>query len=301
MLVALTGASGFIGSYTAKALVQAGHEVRALVRESSRRDHIESSVNQFVVGTHDELHVAHELVKGVDAVIHNSVDWQPLRRDDVEAHFRGNVLGTLNLLEAARQAGCRQFVFVSSVATHHEIVTTPTITETHPLWPATLYGAYKAAVEPHLKAYHARYGMNTSAWRPAAVYGVDPDLQRSQWRGLIQRAAAGEKIDIDRGGKITHVQDVADALTCAIGDEQTAGQIYNLVDQYLYWQRVAELTKEVTGSTAEIVDRAETGPTNNFDTTKAETFFDRHGNTTALRRGETGVRDYIRALLATAV
>ncbi|MEM6854296.1 MAG: NAD(P)-dependent oxidoreductase [Planctomycetota bacterium] len=297
MLVTLTGASGFIGSYTAKALADAGHEVRALVRNTSRRDHIEDFVTEFAVGTHDDPAVAHELVRGADAIIHNSVDWHPLRKEDINAHFRSNLLGTLTLLEAARQAGCSQFVFVSSVATHHEIVTTPTIVETHPLWPGNLYGAYKAAIEPNLKAYHTKYGMNTSAWRPAAVYGVDPNLDRSQWRGLIQRAAAGEPIETDRGGKITHVQDVADALTCAIGDDQTAGQVYNLVDQYLYWQRVAELAKEIAGSDAEITDRTGTGPANQFDTAKAEAFFDRHGKPTALRRGEAGVRAYVAELL----
>ena len=50
MLVALTGASGFIGSYTARALHRAGHTVRALVRPTSRRDHIEDVVSEWREG-----------------------------------------------------------------------------------------------------------------------------------------------------------------------------------------------------------------------------------------------------------
>ena len=137
MRVALTGASGFVGHRTAAALDRAGHAVRALVRPTSRRDHIEPHVAEFVEGQQDDGHALHRLVEGVDCVVHNSVDWHPLRHDDPWAHYQTNLMGTLHLMEQARVAGVGQFVFVSSVATHHEIVTTPTITETHPTWPST--------------------------------------------------------------------------------------------------------------------------------------------------------------------
>jgi nucleoside-diphosphate-sugar epimerase len=299
MLIALTGASGFIGSCIAQALHRAGHEVRALVRPTSRRDHIAPFIAQWTEGDAADPQAIVALVAGVDAVIHDAADWDALRRAPV-ANFENNVLGTLRLLDAARQAGVEQFLFVSSVAVYTEIPPSANgrITEETPTWPGGIYGAYKAAVEPHLKAYHATYGMNTSSWRPAAVYGVDPKLQRSQWFDLIKAAKQGGTIDTAQGGKITHVQDIADALTLALGDETTAGQFYNLVDGYLYWQRAAEFAKEVTGSTATIIDRKGAGPKNQFDCTKAIEFFNRHGNTVALRRGEAGVREYIAELLA---
>jgi len=139
--------------------------------------------------------------------------------------------------------------------------------------------------------------MNTSSWRPAAVYGVDPKLEKSQWYDLVKTAKQGGAIDTAHGGKITHVQDIADALTLAIGDEKCAGQFYNLVDRYIYWQQAAEFAKEISGSNAQITDRKGAGPKNNFDTTKAIEFFNRHGNSTALRRGLDGVRDYVAELL----
>jgi nucleoside-diphosphate-sugar epimerase len=298
MLIALTGASGFIGSYTARALHRAGHRVRALVRSSSRRDHIELVVAEWVVGEQNEQEAVEQLVRGADAVIHNSVSWN--RSATVElADLEDNIMGSLRLLETARLAGVRQFIFVSSVAAYHEIPDSAggRITEETVTWPQSTYGAYKVAVEAHLKAYHARYQMNTSAWRPAAVYGVDPNLNRSQWFDLIQRIRRGETIDEPRGGKITHVQDVADALALAVGDASTSGQFYNLVDQYLYWQQVAEIARELSGTTSHIEDRKGSGPKNQFDTHTARDFFDRHGNKVALRRGTDGVRDYVRELL----
>lgn len=296
MLVALTGASGFIGSHIAQSLHRAGHEVRALVRRTSQRDHIAAFVGEFREGELNDQQALAGLVAGVDCVIHNGVDRGALQMAPIK-NYQVNVLGSLELLEAARLAGVGQFIFVSSVAVHHEILPGGWIDENHPTWPANIYGAYKAAIESHLKAYFHTYGMNTSAWRPAAVYGIAPKLARSQWYDLIDAVRRNQQIDIAQGGKITPVGDVADALTAAVGDEQVAGQFYNLVDCYLYWQQVAEIAKQLTGSTSQIIDRKGVGPKNQFNNAKAIAFFDRHGNTTALRRGAEGVRDYVQKLL----
>jgi nucleoside-diphosphate-sugar epimerase len=298
MLVAITGASGFVGSYTVAALHRAGHEVRALARPTSRRDHIEAFVSQWTEGDIADPQSAAALVAGVDAVIHDAADWDALRRSP-QINFERNVLASLRLLESARQAGAGQFLFVSSVAVYHNIPPSANgrITEETPAWPSGIYGAYKAAVEPHLIAYQCTYGMNTSSWRPAAVYGVDPKHDRSQWFDLIKVAKHGGTIDTPQGGKVTHVQDVADALTLAVGDEKVAGQFYNLVDHYMYWQVAAELAKEMSGSGATVLDRKGAGPTNQFETATARQFFDRHGNAVALRRGVGGVREYVKELL----
>ena len=299
MLVALTGGSGFIGSYTVRALKREGHDVRALVRNSSRRDHIEADVAEFVEGDVADESVMPKLCDGVDAVIHDAVDWSSVRDDGAAFdHFDKNVAGTLKLLETARRKGVGQFLFVSSGAVNHEIVTPPTIAETHPTWPNSLYGAYKAAVEPFLKAYHFRYGMNTSSWRPVAVYGVDPKLEKSQWFDLIDAARKGEAVDKSGGGKITNVNDVADALAYAVGDESTAGEIYNLAEMYLHWCEPPMMAAELAGSRAKVADRrGDGGAKNSYDKSKAVAFFDRHGNADGLRRGREGVRRYVGELL----
>lgn len=296
MLVALTGASGFIGGCTARSLKRLGHRVRALVRPSSRRDGIADSVAEWRVGDLHDPQALAGLVAGAEAVIHNGVDWAALE-EGPQPHFERNLLASLRLLEAARRAGVPQFIFVSSVAVYHTILADRPLDETHPTWPHSLYGAYKAAVEPHLLAYQHVYGMNTSSWRPAAVYGVDPTLPRSQWFDLIKAGRDGGIVSDPKGGKITHVQDVADALALAVGDDAVAGQFYNLVDGYMYFQVAAEIARELSGSNAKIEDRKGTGPRNQFQTRKAIDFFDRHGNNVALRRGVAGVREYVRELL----
>lgn len=69
-----------------------------------------------------------------------------------------------------------------------------------------------AAVEMHLKVYHAAYEMNASSWRPATMYGLNSELDRSHWFDLVKQVKQGQAVTTDKRGTVVHVQDVADAL-----------------------------------------------------------------------------------------
>ena len=178
MLIAVTGATGLVGSHTVKALKARGHRVRAMVRRTSRRDHIAPFVDEWIVGEAEDQQAQAGLVAGAECVIHAAVDFAA--SDIPSVHFRRNVLASLDLLDAARRAAVEQFIFVSSGAVYAEILQDRKLDESHPTWPDGMYGAYKAAVEPFLKAYHAQFGMNTSSWRPVAIsYITTPKLKIS--------------------------------------------------------------------------------------------------------------------------
>jgi len=238
MHIALTGVSGFIGSAIARHLHAAGHTVTGLVRETSRRDHIEAFVERFVVGPHDDETCWDEFLDGSDCVIHNSVDWEPLKAKpvDLDGHLRSNLDASIRLLHASSP---RQFIFVSTIAVHHDMLErerapdgTNLITEDHPLRPSRLYGAYKAAVEAHLWAEHFGGDRNTSAVRPCAVYGVDPNLERSHGYGIVRELLETGRCDRAGGGKYVHVDDVAAVIGAIVGNDAAAGRPFNLVDCY---------------------------------------------------------------------
>ena len=296
MLIALTGVTGFLGHYTAAALQEKGHHIRVLVLSTEPRNQQEPVADELHVGDQYDSQAQSKLVAGVDAVIQVAIDWKALNQSPT-ANFERNVLGSLQLLEAARQAGVKQFLFVSSLDVYHEILSDRALDETHPAWPASIYGAYKAAVELHLKAYHTTHAMNTSAWRPATMYGINPQLQKSIWFDMVKTIRDGGEISTDEDGMLVHVEDVAEALALAVGDESVAGQFYNLVDCGLEWQEAAEMTKELTGSAAIIQNRPSRGTRRPFNPVKAVAFFNQHGNAKALRRGKEGVAGYLAALL----
>lgn len=291
MHVALTGASGFIGSRIAQQLHQQGHSVAALVRETSATEHIQPYVQRFVTGTQDDAAACDALLEGSDCVIHNSVDWQPLKEGDHEQHYQSNLLGTLRLMHKALP---RQFVFISTIAVHHDMRPrwNGIIDEDHPTRPGMLYGAYKAAIEAHLWAMHVSHGMNFAALRPCGVYGIDPKLERSHGFDLINKIKRNEPISKTGGGKFVHVDDVAAATVACVGNPGANAGLYNLVDCYARWADWAMMACDIMGVQREIDTSSPTQPKNTFTRDAAQSLG------VQLDRGHDGIRAHLEELLA---
>lgn len=292
MRIALTGVSGFIGSAIARHLHEGGHQVTGLVRETSRRDHIEPFVDRFVAANQDDESAWPALLDGADAVIHNSVDWGPIRAKDQRTHGESNLLASIRLLHVAAP---RPFVFMSTIAVHHDMRPRweGRIDEDHPLRPGGEYGAYKAGVEAHLWAAHHESGQHTAAIRPCAVYGIDPNLSRSHGHALIEKMKRGEPIDKPAGGKFVHVEDVAAATVAAL-QPAAAGKPFNLVDCYARWADWALIAQDLLGTSVSIDTSSPPEPKNVFLKDQArslgcpEPFLD---------RGHDGIREHLAQLI----
>jgi nucleoside-diphosphate-sugar epimerase len=295
MRIALTGASGFIGCYTARLLHEKGHAVTALVRPTSRRDHIEPHVDRFVVGEQDDESVWQDLLRDAECVIHNSIDW-PFGDDwTLEQHLRSNLVGSIKLLAASQVGVPRQFVYVSSIAVHHDMRPrwNGLIDEDHPLRPANEYGALKAAVEAHLWAAHYEKGQHTCALRPCAVYGIDPELSRSHGHALIEKIKRGEAVTKPGGGKFVHIDDVAAAIVAVVGNPDAAGRPYNLVDCYARWADWAKIACEEMGVAGGVpIDFSSPPQSKNVFTKDAAQSLG-----VRLDRGHEGIRQHLRELL----
>ncbi|WP_247217873.1 NAD-dependent epimerase/dehydratase family protein [Synechococcus sp. C9] len=174
MRVLITGGAGFIGSAIQDIYLQAGHEVAIL--------------DNFAAGNPAYVH-PHSRVYQADLRESNLVwqifqDWQPevvshhaaqidVRQSVAEpvADAQINILGSLNVLEAAAQMGVKQFIFASSGgACYGELQQIPA-PETHPLQPISPYGIAKVTLEHYLHFYYQAYGLCYGILRYANVYG----------------------------------------------------------------------------------------------------------------------------------
>ena len=291
MRIALTGTSGFIGAEIARQATLAGHKVQGLVRATSRTDHLDPWVDRLVVGTHDQDRARDELLEGVDAVIHNSFDWQALRKGDLVAHMKGNMIGSIDLLQAA---GDRPFIFMSSVAVHHHIHPRweGVIDGLHPTRPGSFYGALKAAVEAHMWAAHAERGQAVTAIRPCAVYGIDPDQTRSIGWPIIEKVQSGEPYARSGGGKFVHVDDVATATVACLDNAAASPEIYHLVDCYARWGDWAVMTAELLDLELDVDLSSPTASRNMFDTENVKRDLG-----VSLDRGFDGIRKHIASMI----
>ena len=263
MQIAITGSSGFIGAALVRRAVEQGHEVVALVRETSRRDHIEDLVSRFVVGTHDEPHARAALLEGTDVVVHNSFDWPAMK--DFSRHLQGNLVGSLDFL---KESGDRHFIYMSSIAVHHFMHDRweGVIDESHPGRPGNDYGALKAAIEAHMWSANASTGQAVTAIRPCGVYGIDPRTNRSIGWPFIERIRRGEAFERKGGGKFVHVDDVAAATIAAVDNPAASPAVYNLVDCYARWCDWAQVIANRLGVELDIDDSSPSAPKNMFDT-----------------------------------
>lgn len=142
----VTGATGFVGSWVTRTLVEAGHDVRVMHRASSRLDAIADLNVEHVVGDITDTDVLNQAVQGIDWVFHVaaiSAYW----RTDKDAIYRVNVDATRDLLLASERAGVKRFVFTSSAAAIGYSDDDHAVDESHPF-----------NIDPSLSPYaHSKY------------------------------------------------------------------------------------------------------------------------------------------------
>ena len=258
MYVAMTGATGFVGSYTVKSLVEAGHRIRALVRPTREASWLEELGIEICKGEMTDEGTLYALVEGADVVIHAAYD--STAESEHLQYLRANIFGSLTLLEFSRLAGVRQFICTTStyllrpdVCTPADVYQTP-ITEDSPLVsPQNSYVMHNTVLESACRTYYAQFGMNTTAFRCAWIYGIHPNLEKSVWCDILETVQRDTKYESTFGCDVIAVYDVARALTASVDNPAAFGQVFNLCDMFVYNQELAQLAREVADGKAEVV------------------------------------------------
>ncbi|TDA69486.1 MAG: NAD-dependent epimerase/dehydratase family protein [Clostridia bacterium] len=236
MQILVTGGAGFIGSHVVDECLAAGHEVVAVDDLSSgKRENLPPGVPlyQVDVADADAVRQVFELVRP-EQVVHQ-VAQISVSRSVREPAFdaRTNVLGLLNVLEAAVRYGTRSFVFASSGGVLYGDVYEPA-DEEHPAAPVSPYGIAKLTGEMYLQFFVREYGLRCTALRYANVYGPrqDPHGEAGVVAIFLQRMLHGEAPVINGDGKYIRdyvfVEDVARANLSVLAGEGEGFRAYNV-------------------------------------------------------------------------
>ncbi len=275
MRIAVTGGTGFIGRYILRQLASEGHQLRAWHRRESDRSGLDdiSGRIDWVLGKLGAQEDAAALVDGCDAIIHAAL-FHPgggftAGEGDLLAFCQTNLIGTLQLIAAARRADLKRFVYISSCAVHDKILADRPLDETHPTWAASHYGAHKAAIEQFVYSFGLGQQYPICALRPTGVYGADHPIGQSKWFDLVANVVRGQTVSCESGGKEVHAADVAAAASLLLTSpaERIRGEVLNCYDRYVSQHEVATLAKRISGSAAKIQGRA-TAPKHQIQTEK---------------------------------
>jgi nucleoside-diphosphate-sugar epimerase len=229
--VLLTGATGFVGSHIAETLVQRGDAVRALAREGSDTQWLESLGVTVVRGDLTNADSLRRAIDGCDTVVHAAAkvgDW-----GHVDGYRAVNVEGLRHLLDACLDRPLHRFVHISSLgvyAARHHYGTD----ETEPLPDDHIDGYTQSKVEAERLAlqYHRNQNVPVTILRPGFVYGP---RDRTVLPRLAERLKERSVIYIARGRyalNTTYVGNIADAVLLAIDAPRdvVAGEVINITD-----------------------------------------------------------------------
>jgi nucleoside-diphosphate-sugar epimerase len=227
--VALTGATGFVGSHLADALRAAGHDVVCLVRSRGRGAALETAGCTLVEGALEDEAALRRLVEGAEVLHHVAGVIAARTTADFE---RVNRAGTFTLARIARDAGVRRMVYVSSLAVSGPTVPGRPLEEADRDQPVTPYGRSKQAGEEAVRAS----GVAFTIVRPPAVYGPrDRELLRV-FR-LVRRGLAPLLGDGSQELSFIHAADLARALMAAGESDKTLGRTYHAAHAETVTQR----------------------------------------------------------------
>ncbi len=240
----VTGALGCIGAWTCRLLVDEGVPVTAfdlgsdphrlrLIMQPQELDRID-----FVTGDITELEAVERALAEheITNVVHLAALQVPFCKADPVLGARVNVVGTVNVFEAAKRAGLRTTIAYASSAAVYD--------ERGEIAPRTLYGVYKIANEGTARLYWADNGMASIGLRPFIVYGPGRDQGLTAAPTLAMQAAAHhEPYTIPFGGRtqMHYAPDVARGFVRAARSAPEGAAVYNLGGEAVALAEVARL------------------------------------------------------------
>lgn len=237
----ITGAHGFIGAWIVKRLLEKRARIVIFDQSSDSQrlrlimSEAEISQTKVVTGDITEADVLTPIIDsfGITNLIHLAGLQVPTCKSNPRLGAMVNVLGTINVLEAARRAAGQiaNVTYASSAAVFGVIEDERAMTERDEPLPTSHYGVFKRCNEGNARIYHLDSGVNSIGLRPLTVYGVGRDFGlTSDPTKAMKAAVVGRPFHIRFGGRtdFQYVSDTADAFIRAATSNLTGAHVFNL-------------------------------------------------------------------------
>jgi UDP-glucose 4-epimerase len=301
----VTGGAGFIGSHVADHLLEMGHEVVVLDDLSGGfRDNVPAEA-AFVQGSI----LDHELIDGLfkrhafDYVYHLAAyAAEGLSHFIKRFNYNNNLIGSVNLINAAINHQVKCFVFTSSIAVYGA-GQSPMSEDMIPV-PEDSYGISKVAVEQELRVSHEMFGLDYVIFRPHNVYGERQNIG-DRYRNVVgifmNQLLRGEPMTIFGDGMqqraFTHIDDVAPMIAASVNWPAARNQIFNVGADVPYTvNELAELVAAAMGKRCEVnhLDPRNEVKIAFSDHSKSERAFGKRTKT-PLREGIRAMAEWVRS------
>ena len=248
----ITGAQGCIGSWIVKALIERGDNVVVYDRSNDSRrlsaimDAEDLEKVRVVLGDITDGFAVAEALRyaGAKRVIHLAGLQVPTCRLDPVGGAAVNVMGTLNLFEAAKERGVERVVYASSAAVYGLNDDDVALDETAQVEPSTHYGVFKRANEGNARVYFLDHGVNSVGLRPLTVFGDNRDTGlTSDPTKAMKAAVMGQPFHIRFSGAtdFQYVRDTAAAFIACADRAPEGAHVFNLHGETVTVDRIVEL------------------------------------------------------------
>jgi nucleoside-diphosphate-sugar epimerase len=252
--VVVTGAGGCIGSWVLALLARAGVSVFAFdLSEDKRRPRLLMSEDdlkkvQWLTGDISESATVVRVLEAArpSAIIHLAALQVPFCKTDPIAGAKVNVVGTVNIFEAARGLGVKRLAYASSIAAYGAM------DEGHGAM-HTLYGAYKYCDEQIAKVYSQDWNVHSVGIRPGVVYGVGRDQGlTSKTTFAVLAAAEGKPYEVPFSGGVSwlYAGEAASAFIRAVARERTGAPVFDMNGVYAPVEEGLRILKQLAPSAA---------------------------------------------------
>ena len=263
--VLITGAGGFIGSHLTERLAEEGASVRALIHYNAlgTRGWLDQSFVQnqleVVAGDITDRDSVRQAVKGMDIVFHlAALIAIPYSYQAPESYIRTNVLGTLNVLQAAREFGVTRVVHTSTSEVYGTARSVP-ISESHPLQGQSPYSASKIGADKMAEAFQLSFEVPVVTVRPFNTFGPRQSA-RAVIPTIISQCLAGSAVKLGSlhpTRDLNFVSNTVEGFLLAATAPEAVGQVINLGSgREISIGALAQLIADLTGAKIQISEES---------------------------------------------